>query len=66
MYTNHVLTCRCASIRGLSSTSATSDEESAARAAAVNADNGAPTMFGLLIPVYGSCFDLQVSVFSHT
>ncbi|KAG8365702.1 hypothetical protein BUALT_Bualt18G0134100 [Buddleja alternifolia] len=36
-------------LRALSSISATSDEEAAARAAAVNADSGAPTIFDKII-----------------
>lgn len=36
---------RCVPFRALSSVRATSDEEVAARAAAANADSGAPTMF---------------------
>lgn len=44
------------SFRVLSSVRATSDEESAARAAAANADSGAPTMFEPLLTVSYSEF----------
>lgn len=58
----------CIPFRVLSSARATSEEEAAARAAAVNADSGGPTMFVPFTPANDamllSYFPKEVSKFS--